>query len=312
MKSEVTTVEEILETMTPPGARQAPADRIRKAIVTGGDTGIGRYTALALAKDGCDVAFTWAHHQEDAELTAQAVRRLGRKAYVQHMDLDMPQNALPAVDAMVEQLGGLDIFVNNAGQMTKKVFPNLELSDLDHLFRVNTFGAVLAVQRGVRYMLGMDPDGNTSTFDDIATMARKVLTGKVSSPRKTPGRVIIITSVHETIASPVDTTYTMTKHALGGFVKCAAFALADTNITINAVAPGEISTPMNDAHPEDSLDTDRKYIPVRRPGHPSEIASMVRYLASDESAYISGMSYAVGGGMSIGEPMASELYQKLV
>ena len=228
------------------------------------------------------------------------------------MDLDMPQNSIPAVDAMVKDLGGLDVFVSNAGQMTKKIFPNLELSDLDHLFRVNTFGAVLAVQRGVRYMLGMDPDGNTSTFDDIATMARKVLTGKVSSPRKTPGRVIIITSVHETIASPVDTTYTMTKHALGGFVKCAAFALADTNITINAVAPGEISTPMNNADPEDSLETDRKFIPARRPGHPAEIASMVRYLASDESAYVSGMSYAVDGGMTIGEPMASEMYQKMV
>ena len=312
MKSEITTLDELLESLTPPGARDVDPHRIRKAIVTGGDTGIGRYTAIALAQDGCDVAFTWAHAKEDAELTAEAVRSFGRQAYVHHMDLSMPENAIPAVDAMVKDLGGLDIFVNNAGQMIKKQFPNLELSDLDHLFRINTFGAVLGVQRGVRYMLGMDPAGNHSTFDDIATMARKVLTGKISSPRKTPGRVIIVTSVHETIASPIDTTYTMTKHALGGFVKCAAFALADTNITINAVAPGEISTPMNNANPEDSLDTDRKYIPVRRPGHPAEIASMVKYLASDESAYISGMSYAVGGGMSIGEPMASELYQKLV
>ncbi len=312
MKSEVTTVEELLETTTPPGARQGDPHRVRKAIVTGGDTGIGRYTALALARDNCDVAFTYAHHPEDAEITAEAVRRLGRKAYVHHMDLDMPENAIPAVDAMVKDLGGLDIFVNNAGQMTQKVFPQLELSDMDHLFRVNTFGAVLAVQRGVRYMLGMDADGNHGSIDDIATMARKVLTGKVSSPRKTPGRVIVITSVHEHIASPVDTVYTMTKHALGGFIKCAAFALADTNITVTGIRPGEISTPMNDAHPEDSLDTKRKYIPVRRPGHPSEIASMVRYLASDESSFISGVSYDVGGGLSIGEPMASEGYQKAV
>ena len=312
MKSEVTTVEEILETATPPGARQADPNRIRRAIVTGGDTGIGRYTALALAQDGCDVAFTYAHHPEDAELTAEAIRRVGRKAYVHQMDLSMPENAIGAVDAMVADLGGLDIFVNNAGQMGMHVFPELELSDIDHLFRVNTFGAVLAVQRGVRYMLGMDAEDKHGKFDEIATMARKVLTGKVSSPRKTPGRVIIITSVHEHIASPVDTVYTMTKHALGGFIKCAAFALADTNITVTGVRPGEITTPMNDAHPDDALDTKRKYIPVRRPGHPGEIASMVRYLASDESSFISGVSYDVGGGISIGEPMASEGYQKAV
>ncbi|MCP9236317.1 SDR family oxidoreductase [Lewinella sp. JB7] len=312
MKSEITSVDELLESITPPGARQADPGRIRKAIVTGGDTGIGRYTALALAKDGCDVAFTYAHHREDADVTAEAIRRLGRKAYVHHMDLSMPENALPAVDAMVKDLGGIDIFVNNAGAMTMKRFPELELSDLDHLFRINTFGAVLAIQRATRYMLGMDPDGNTSTFDDIAHMARKVVTGEISSPRKTPGRIVVISSVHEHAASPLDTVYTMTKHALGGFIKCAAFALAGTNITINGVRPGEIATPMNDEHPEKATDTDRKFLPARRVGHPSEIASMVRYLASDEAEYCNGLSYDVDGGFSIGEPMVMEGYQKAV
>ncbi|MGB3802313.1 MAG: SDR family oxidoreductase [Lewinella sp.] len=312
MNSEVTTVDEILETLTPPGQRDVPAGRIRNAIVTGGDTGIGRYTALTLAKDGCDIALTYAHHRDDAELTAEAIRRLGRRAIVQHMDLEDPKTAGSAVDAMVRELGSLDIFVSNAGQMEMNVFPDLELEDLEKLFRVNTFGAVLAMQRGVRYMLGLDSEGEESKFEEIAAMARKVLTGKVTSPRTTPGRVIVVTSVHEHIASPVDTVYTMTKHALGGFIKCAAFALAGTNITVNGVRPGEITTPMNDAHPEDSLDTKRKLIPSKRPGHPAEIASMIRYLASDETAFINGISYDVDGGMSIGGPMASEGYQKVV
>ena len=312
MKSEVTTLDELLDTLTPPGSRDVPAGRIRNAIVTGGDSGIGRYTAIALAQDGCDVAITYAHHREDAELTAEAVRRQGRRAVVQHMDLNDPQVAGPAVDAMVRELGGLDIFVNNAGEMEMKVFPDIELADLQQMFNVNTFGAVLAMQRAVRYMLGLDAEAEESKFEEIAAMARKVVTGKVTSPRKTPGRLIVITSVHEHIASPVDTVYTMTKHALGGFIKCAAYALAGTNVTVNGVRPGEITTPMNDAHPEDSLSTTRKYVPVKRPGHPAEIASMVRYLASDETAFINGASFDVDGGLSVGGPMASEGYQKAV
>jgi NAD(P)-dependent dehydrogenase (short-subunit alcohol dehydrogenase family) len=310
-KSKITNVDELLDSMTPPGNRGLDQNRIRKAIITGGDSGIGRYSALALAKDGCDIAITYASHKEDAEVTAEAVRRLGRKCYIQHMDLSMPENCIPAIDAMVEQLGGLDIFFNNAGDMTMKQFPNLELSDMDNLFRINVYGAVLGIQRATRYMLGMDPDGNTSKFEEIATMAKKVLTGKVGSPRKTPGRIIINTSVHEHAASLADTTYTMTKHALGGFIKCAAFALAGTNITINGVRPGEIATPLNDNHPEKAMDTERELLPVRRAGHPSEIASLVRYLASDETQYITGCSYDVGGGFSVGEPMVMESYQKL-
>ena len=310
-KSEITNVDELLESMVPPGDRDIDSNRIRKAIITGGDSGIGRYSALALAKDGCDIGITYAHHEDDAKVTAEAVRRFGRQCYLVHMDLSMPENCIPAIDKLVEQLGGLDIFFSNAGKMTMKQFPNLELSDMDDLFRVNTFGAVLATQRATRYMLGMDPDGNTSKFEEIAIMAKKVLTGEVSSPRKTPGRLIINTSIHEHAASPADTTYTMTKHALGGFIKCAAFALAGTNITINGVRPGEIATPMNGMSPEKAMDTDRKFLPARRVGHPAEIASMVRYLASDETQYITGCSYDVGGGFSVGEPMVMEGYQKL-
>ena len=310
-KSKITNVDELLESMVPPGNRDVDVNRIRKAIVTGGDSGIGRYSALALAKDGCDIGITYATHQDDAEVTAAAVRKLGRQCYVVHMDLSMPENCIPAIDALVERLGGLDIFFSNAGKMTMKQFPNLELRDMDDLFRINTYGAVLATQRATRYMLGMDPDGNSSKFEEIANMAKKVLTGEVSSPRNTPGRLLINTSVHEHAASPADTTYTMTKHALGGFIKCAAFALAGTNITINGIRPGEIATPMNDEHPEEATDLERKLLPARRVGHPAEIASMVRYLASDEAQYITGCSYDVGGGFSVGEPMIMEMYQKL-
>ena len=312
MKSEVTTLEELLATNRTPGARMDEGRRVRKAIITGADTGIGRYTALALAEDGCDIAFTYAHHPEDAELTAKAVRHFGRECYVHQMDLTDPQSAPAVIDAMVADLGGLDIFVSNAGKMTLKTFPELEYQDMTDLFNVNCFGAVLAVQQGARHMLGVDPDGNKSTIEEIAERARKALTGKLATPRDLPGRIIVVTSVHEHVASPVDTTYTMTKHALGGFIKCAAYALGGTNVTVTGVRPGEIATPMNDMGPEEAFENTRKFLPTPRTGHPTEIASMIRYLAGNDTNFINGVSYDVGGGMSIGEPMAQEAYQQAV
>ncbi len=311
MKSEVTTLQELLKTNRAPGTRGVDPLRRRRAIITGGDSGIGRYTALALAEAGCDVAFTWAHHEDDAQLTAQAVRSFGREAYVQHMDLEQPNSAGAAVDAMVAKLGGLDIFVSNAGDMGMTAFPELKLEQLTKLFNINTFGAVLACQRAAQHMLNMDADG-ASTLDAIAEQARKALTGEIAKPRETPGRIIVVTSVHEHIVSPVDVVYTMTKHALGGFIKSAAYALKGTNITVNGVRPGEIATPLNDMGPEDALKNDRPHIPTPRTGHPVEIASMIRYLASDETSFINGASYDVDGGMVVGGAMAQGMYRKAV
>ncbi len=311
MKSEVTTLEELLRTNRAPGARGIDPTRRRRAIITGGDSGIGRYTALALAEAGCDVAFTYAHHPDDAALTTQGIESFGRRGYARHMDLENPMDANAAVDAMVAELGGLDIFVSNAGDMGMTAFPELKLAEMYKLFNINTFGAVLACQRAAQHMLGMNADG-AGTIDAIAEQARKVLTGEIAKPRETPGRIIVVTSVHEHIVSPVDVIYTMTKHALGGFIKSAAYALKGTNVTVNGVRPGEIATPLNDMGPEDALDNERPHIPTPRTGHPVEIASMIRYLASDETSFINGASYDVDGGMVVGGAMAQGMYRKAV
>ena len=311
-KSEITDPDELIATMTPPGARDLDPSRVRRAIVTGGNTGIGRYTALALAADGCDVGFTYAHHRNDATVTAAAIEKLGRRAFFMPMDLEDPNAAEPVIDSLVDQLGGLDIFVNNAGTMSMQKMPNIDLGDMEKLFRINTFGAVIAVQRSLRHMLNFEPDDDDNTLDKVTSMARKVVTGRISKPRQTPGRIIIVTSTHEHVASPADTVYTMTKHALGGFIKCAAFELAGTGVTVNGIRPGEIATPMNRMGPEAAMDQDRPSIPAKRVGHPAEIASAIRYLASDDTEFINGVSYDVGGGLSIGQPMAMETYRKLV
>ena len=313
MKSEITDVDELIASMVPPGARGHDPKRLRRAIVTGGDTGIGRYTALAMAHDGCDVAFTYNEHREDAEITAEAIRKLGRKPFIQQMNLEQPEHAEPAVDQMVDALGGsLDIFVNNAGTMTMGKLPNIDLAEMERLFRINTFGAVLGCQRALRHMLDIDPDGDDSVVDQAARLAGKVLAGRIATPRKTPGRIIIITSTHEHVPSPADTLYTMTKHALGGFIKCAAFETAGTNVTVNGIRPGEIATPMNNMGPEDAMGQNRPHVPAQRVGHPSEIAEAVRYLASDNTSFTTGVSYDVGGGLAVAQPMAMANYRKMV
>ena len=313
MESQVQSLDELLKTLTPPGERNVDPGRVRKAVVTGGSTGLGRYIAIELAKDGCDVAITYAHNRDDAELTAEAVRHFGRQCFIQKMDLETPEHAEPALDEMVDALGGLDIYVNNAGTMVQQRLPEIDLGEMQRLFNINTFGAVLGTQRALRHMLDMKADAaEESSVEKAAQSARWLVSGNEVPPRETPGRIILITSTHEKVASPADTVYTMTKHALGGFVKCAAFSTAGLNVTVNALAPGEIATPINDMHPEDGLDADRPALPAKRAGHPTEIADAVRFLASDASSFINGVSYDVDGGLAIGEPMAMGMYRKMV
>lgn len=261
----------------------------RKAIVTGGSTGIGRSTAIALAKSGHDVAITYAGSDAECRETASIVRSLGQRCIVSQLDLRNPEAAEPTITEMADHLGGLDVFVNNAGVMVNQKLPEMDYATMLKIFNINTFGAVLAIQRAVSIML---PEG----FD--------------GPPRSSPGRIIVVTSVHEVIASPLDTLYTMTKHALGGLVKSMALDLTPRNITINAVAPGEIATPMNDMEPGQYDDPDRPAIPARRAGHPDEIASVIDFLASEKSGFVSGARWPVDGGFEAATPLAASAYRQ--
>ncbi|TWU46802.1 SDR family oxidoreductase [Rubripirellula reticaptiva] len=261
----------------------------RKAIITGGSTGIGRATAIALARSGHDVAITYASSETKAAETAELVRAEGVSCVVKQLDLSDPDAAKHCVDEMVDELGGLDVAISNAGLMVKKKMPNIDLESTHKIFNVNTFGAMMVLQRAVHHMLPGGMDGK---------------------PRETPGRIIVVTSVHEEIASPVDTLYTMTKHALGGLVKCLALDLSPLNITVNAVAPGEIATPMNDMDPGDFDDTDRPAMPVRRTGHPDEVAAVIDFLAGDKAGFVTGVRWPVDGGFEVATPLAASAYRE--
>ncbi len=261
----------------------------RKAIVTGGSTGIGRSTAIALAKSGHDIAITFAHNEDEAKSTANAVKAEGQRCIIAQLDLTSPNGAVTCVDEMVNQLGGLDVVISNAGMMVHRKMPDLDLETAHKIFNVNTFGALLLIQRAVHHML---PGGLNGT------------------PRQTPGRVIVVTSVHEVIASPSDTLYTMTKHALGGMVKCLALDLTPLNITVNAVAPGEIATPMNDMDAEDFDDVKRPAMPARRAGNSDEVAAVIDFLASDKCGFVTGVRWPIDGGFEAATPLAASVYRE--
>jgi NAD(P)-dependent dehydrogenase (short-subunit alcohol dehydrogenase family) len=239
------------------------------AIVTGSDSGIGRYTAVALAEAGMDVGVTWHSDEEGAQETARLVREHGRRAIVAQLDTSDLEGCGDVIDAIADDLGGLDVFVNNAGMGQSEKFLELSLDDWRTIIATNLDGAFVCIQRAAK---------------------RMVATGS-------GGRLIAVTSVHEHQPRVGSSAYVASKHGLGGFMKTIALELGEHGITANSVAPGEINTPINNAEADDAYDTDRPGIPLARPGHPREVADVIAFLASAKSSYITGSSYVVDGGM---------------
>lgn len=239
------------------------------AIVTGSDSGIGRATAVALAKAGMDVGITWHSDEQGAQKTAEEVRGLGRKAVVQHLDTTKIQETAAAIDRIAGELGGVDVFVNNSGTGDGTKFLDLDFETWMRTLDTNLNGAFVAMQ---------------------AAAKRMVDAGR-------GGRIIAITSVHEFQPRVGASAYDASKHGLGGLIKTMALELAQYGITANNVAPGEIATPMTGQTDEDPHQEERPGVPVGRPGDAREIAAVVAFLASPESSYVNGASWPVDGGM---------------
>ena len=256
------------------------------AIVTGGNSGIGRATAVALADRGFDVGITWRGERERADEACEELRRLGVRAEAAQMDLDTTDaNELPArtdaIDDLIGRLGGIDVFVNNHGMGDSKPFLETDLESFLRVIHVDLAGSFLCLQKAARRM---------------AQQGRG-------------GRLIAITSVHEHVPLEGSTAYTSSKHGLGGMVKVMALELAEHGITVNAVAPGEIATRMTGQEDQDPAESDREGVPAGRPGHAREIGEAVAYLASPGARYTTGHSLVVDGGMLLMAAMANQLAQ---
>ena len=241
----------------------------RTAIVTGSDSGIGKATAVALAEAGYDLGITWHTDEAGAKGTAEEVSALGRRAEVRRLDLTELPAAAGVVDELADALGGLDVLVNNAGVGITERFLDMELDSWARVLDVDLTGPMLCAQRAARRMVAGGHGG----------------------------RIINVTSVHEHVPLEGSSAYCAAKGGLGLLTKVMALELAEHDILVNAVAPGEISTPMTDQHDVDPHTEDRPDIPLGRPGHSREIAVAIVHLASPEASYTTGASFVIDGGL---------------
>ena len=256
------------------------------AIITGGNSGIGKATAVAFAARGYDVGITWHEDTGNLEELLQECRTLGIRAEAERMDLDtvdpheLPDRTRP-VPALIDRLGGVDVFVNNAGAGHSTPFFDTDLERFLRVLHIDLVGAFCCMQAAARRMVDQGRGG----------------------------RLIAVTSVHEHVPKEGSTAYVTAKHGLGGLVKSMALELGPQGITVNAVAPGEIATKMTGQEDEDPTRTERPGVPVRRPGHAEEIASAITWLAEPNARYTTGHSLVVDGGMLLMGAMANQLTQ---
>jgi NAD(P)-dependent dehydrogenase (short-subunit alcohol dehydrogenase family) len=241
----------------------------RTAIVTASDSGIGRATAVALARGGFDVGITWHSDEDGANGTADEVRSLGRRAEIRQLDLSRLPAAAEVIDDLAAALGGLYALVNNAGM--SRSAPALELSydDWRETLAVDLDGAFLCAQRAARHMVEAGQGG----------------------------RIVNVTSVHEHVPLTDSVAYVAAKHGLGGVTKQLALELGEHGITVNSVAPGEIATPMTDNEDVDPHSLERPGVPAGRPGDAREVASLIAWLCSDDAAFVTGASLPIDGGL---------------
>lgn len=249
---------------------QGPAhEGARTAVITGADSGIGRSIAVALAGGGVDVGITYHEDQQGAERTAEEARQEGARCAVRRHDLTDIPTAASVVDDLAEELGGLDVLVNNAGSGSAERVVDMDFDTWRHVLATDLDGAFACTQRAIHHMI----HGGRG------------------------GRIVNITSVHEHAPRVGAAPYCAAKAGLGMLTKVLALELAEHGITVNAVAPGEISTPMTGQDNQDPATQDRPGIPLARPGHAEEVASAVAFLVTPAAGYITGTSVAVDGGM---------------
>jgi NAD(P)-dependent dehydrogenase (short-subunit alcohol dehydrogenase family) len=257
--------------------RPRPDRELRRAIVTGSDSGIGKASAVALARAGYDVGITYHSDREGADDTAEQVGAEGRTATVRSADFtDLPA-AAQVVDELADDLGGLDVLVNNAGVGASAPFLDHDFDEWLDVLSVNLSAPFLLSQRAAARMVGSGG-----------------------------GRIINITSVHEHVPLEGSAAYCASKGGLGLLTKVMALELAPHGITVNAIAPGEISTPMTGQDDEDPAEQDRPGIPLGRPGSAWEIANAVVHVADPRSSYLTGASLVVDGGLLLMAAVANQ------
>lgn len=243
----------------------------KKALVTGASRGIGRAIAIALAEAGADVAVNYAGSEAAAAETAAAVEALGRKALLIKGDVGKADAVEAMVKSVLEAFGAIDILVNNAGITRDNLIMRMKEEEFDQVIETNLKGV----------------------FNGIKAVTRPMM-------KQRSGRIINISSVVGSLGNPGQANYVAAKAGVQGLTKASARELASRGITVNCIAPGFIETDMTDKLPAEMREQLSGQIPLARLGRPSDIASAVRFLASDAAAYMTGQTIHVDGGMYMG------------
>lgn len=242
----------------------------KRAIITGGDSGIGRAVAIAFAREGADILISYLDEEDDAHEVKHWVEKAGRKCLLAPGDYSTPQHCKAVVDKAVEEFGGLDILVNNAAyQHAAMSFDDVTIEDWNKTFQVNVNALFYMTKFAVPHLTNNGAIVNTSSVNAKKPMASLL-------------------------------AYSATKAAIANLTLGLAQSLADKGIRVNAVLPGPIWTPFIPSGMEaDQIKEFGTETPFGRPGQPAELASAYVMLASDESSYTSGALVTVAGGAPI-------------
>jgi glucose 1-dehydrogenase len=243
----------------------------KTALVTGSSQGIGEAIAIRLAEEGANVVVNYHSHAESAAHVVDAIKKLGRKCVSIGADLGRLEDVQRLVKESIQQLGQLDILINNAGVEKGADFWQVTEADYNHVLDVNLKGVFFATQVFVQHLM----------------------------TTKRPGKIINVSSVHEELPFPHFTSYCITKGGVKMMTRNLGIELAPFGITINSIAPGAIETPINTKllHDPVKLNALLDNIPLRRLGQPGDVAGVAAFLASNDADYITGTTVFVDGGL---------------
>ncbi len=239
----------------------------KAALITGGDSGIGRAVAIAFAKEGADVAIAYLNEHDDAAETKRLVEAKGRRCLTIAGDAGREEFCRGAVQQTVEQFGRLDVLVNNAAeQHPQESIEDITAEQLERTFRTNIFSYFFMTKAALKHL-------------------------------KKDSAIINTTSVTAYKGSPKLLDYSSTKGAIVAFTRSLSMNLAEKGIRVNGVAPGPIWTPLiPSTFPQEKVDEFGKNVPMKRPGEPEEVAPAFVFLASDDSSYMTGQVLHPNGG----------------
>ncbi|MBO4478574.1 MAG: 3-oxoacyl-[acyl-carrier-protein] reductase [Lachnospiraceae bacterium] len=240
------------------------------ALVTGAGKGIGAACAKKLAAMGHTVIINYNGSKAAAEETAAQIASAGGKAYTMQCDVSDPEAVSAMVDTIQKEYGAVDILVNNAGITRDELMLRMKPEDFDAVIRTNLTAVFYVMQACIRGMI-----------------------------KKRKGKIVNISSVSGVIGNAGQANYSAAKAGVIGMTKTAARELAGRNITVNAVAPGFISTDMTNALSDAAKEGILSKVPMARGGRPEDVANAVAFLCSEESDYITGQVLCVDGGMAM-------------